>query len=73
MPTTIPPTLVSPVPSTQSTSLSESFADEQHPDAFEFESLPEFKAVLKPLELGKGHFAGHYNVPIAETLEKGWR
>ena len=52
-------------PSTQSISSSESSSSEEDsseedPDAFEFESLPEFKAVLKTLKLGKGRFAGHY-------------
>ena len=52
---TIPPT-----PSTQSISSSEEDSDEEDSDAFEFESLPEFKAVLKTLKLGKGPFVGHY-------------
>ena len=57
---TMAPSTIPPTPSTQSISSPESSSSEEDSDAFQFESLPEFKAVLKTLKLGKGPFAGHY-------------
>ena len=58
---TISTSTIPPTPSTQSISPSdEEGSDEEDSDAFEFEFLPEFKAVLKTLKLGKGPFVGHY-------------